>query len=62
VLIPNIRFSEPLRQECQHFLDCIENRCEPQSSGRDGLDVVKVLEAAQISLNKNGCDQEVIQW
>lgn len=62
VLIPNIRFSEPLRQECQHFIDCIQNGCEPQSSGRDGLDVVKILEAAQNSLNKNGSYQEVIQW
>jgi predicted dehydrogenase len=62
VLIPNIRFSEPLRQECQHFLDCIQNGCEPQSGGRDGLEVVKVLEAAQKSLLKNGSYQEVIQW
>jgi predicted dehydrogenase len=62
VLIPNIRFSEPLRLECQHFLECIQNRCEPLSGGRDGLEVVKVLEAAQNSLNKNGAYQEVIQW
>jgi predicted dehydrogenase len=62
VLIPNIRFSEPLRQECQHFLECIQNRCKPQSGGREGLEVVKVLEAAQKSLNKNGSYQEVIQW
>jgi predicted dehydrogenase len=62
VLIPNIRLSEPLRQECQHFLECIQNRCEPLSGGQNGLDVVKVLEAAQLSLNKNGSYQEVIQW
>lgn len=62
ILIPNIRVSEPLRQECQHFLDCIENHCEPRSSGRDGLDVVKVLEAAQRSLQKNGSYNEVIEW
>jgi predicted dehydrogenase len=62
VLIPNIRFGEPLRQECQHFLECIQNRCEPESGGRDGLEVVKVLEAAQKSLIKNGSYHEVIQW
>jgi predicted dehydrogenase len=62
VLIPNIRFSEPLRQECQHFLECIQNHSEPQSCGREGLEVVKVLEAAQKSLDKNGSYQEVIQW
>ncbi len=61
VLIPNIRFSEPLRQECLHFLDCIQAGRRPRSSGRDGLEVVKILEAAQRSLDNN-CNQEVIQW
>ena len=62
VIIPNIRFIEPLRQECQHFLDCISNHREPQSSGQKGLEVVKVLEAAQRSLSENCIHQEVIQW
>jgi len=62
VLVPNIRFSEPLRQECQHFIDCINSGCEPQSNGLDGLEVVKVLEAAQRSLDKNGVHHEVIAW
>lgn len=62
ILIPNVRFTEPLRQECQHFLECINNHCEPVSGGRDGLEVIKVLEAAQLSLSKNGVHNEVIQW
>lgn len=62
VLIPYIRFIEPLRQECQHFIDCIQNGCEPRSSGRDGLEVVKILEAADASLKKHISYQEVIQW
>jgi predicted dehydrogenase len=61
IAIPNIRFTEPLRQECQHFIDCIVSRTEPLSSGRDGWDVVKILEAAQRSLD-NGSTTEVIQW
>jgi predicted dehydrogenase len=61
ITIPNIRFIEPLRQECQHFIDCIVNRSEPRSSGRDGWQVVKILAAAQHSL-ANGSTQEVIQW
>lgn len=61
ITIPNIRFSEPLRQECQHFLDCIVNHTEPCSSGREGLEVIKILEAAQYSLT-NGQKPEVIQW
>jgi predicted dehydrogenase len=59
VVIPHIRFVEPLRLECQHFVDCILNGQAPQSNGRAGLRVIQVLEAADRSL-KNGGAQEVI--
>jgi len=52
---------EPLRVECQHFLDCICDGSEPRSSGRAGVRVVKVLEAAQRSL-MNGGAWEKVQW
>jgi predicted dehydrogenase len=61
IIIPNIRISEPLRQECQHFLDSISNNTKPCSSGIEGLNVVKILEAAEHSI-KNGSTQEVIAW
>lgn len=61
IVIPNIRFVEPLRQECQHFLDSIINHTQPWSNGYDGLRVVKILEAAEYSM-KNGSKQEVIEW
>lgn len=61
ITIPSFRFVEPLREECQHFLDCIVNKIEPRSSGRDGLQVIKVLEAAERSM-KNGSTREEIQW
>lgn len=38
--------SEPLRLECTHFLECIENRKSPISDGKNGIDVVRVLEEA----------------
>ncbi len=60
VLVPNIHFVEPLRLECQHFLDCIIKHAEPQSSGRVGLKVVQILETAQRSL-QNGGTQEIIK-
>ncbi len=49
VIIPNIRFTEPLQKECQHFLDCISNHSVPQTDGQAGLEVVKIIEAAQRS-------------
>ena len=59
--MPNIRFTEPLLQECQHFVDSIINHTEPKSSGRNGLRVVKILEAAQRSLTKSAT-HELIPW
>lgn len=49
--IPKISGGEPLRTECQHFLDCITDRQKPASDGVNGLRVLKVLEAAQRSLD-----------
>lgn len=54
ITIPHLKIDEPLRLECQHFLDCVRERKQPRSDGRDGLRVVKVLDAAQQSLHKNG--------
>jgi len=45
---------EPLRTACEHFLHCIERHVPPRSDGRDGLRVVRVLEAAQRSLDQEG--------
>jgi predicted dehydrogenase len=61
IVIPNVRILEPLKQECQHFVDSINNHTEPCSSGADGLRVIKILEAAQRSMS-NGSHHELIQW
>ena len=61
ITIPNIHFVEPLLQECQHFVDCMIHHTEPKSSGRDGLRVVKILEAAQRSMTKSAT-HELIPW
>lgn len=39
--------SEPLRIECQHFLDCLKTREKPRSDGWNGVAVVEILEEAQ---------------
>lgn len=44
---------EPLRLECQHFLDCIQHRHNPTTDGRNGVDVLRVLEACQISIEQH---------
>jgi len=52
--IPRIGNDEPLRIECQHFVDCILNDEQPRSDGRDALNVVRVLEAMERSLREGG--------
>ena len=54
ITIPHVKSGEPLRLECLHFIDCVENRKQPLSDGQDGLRVVQVLDAAQRSLKNNG--------
>jgi UDP-2-acetamido-3-amino-2,3-dideoxy-glucuronate N-acetyltransferase len=46
----NLDACEPLRAECQHFLDCITSRAAPISDGAEGLRVLRVLDACQRSL------------
>jgi len=45
---------EPLRLECQHFLECIETRHKPRTDGNSGLRVLQILDACQKSLKQRG--------
>ena len=44
VFLPRVDLAEPLSLECRHFLDCIEKRAKPISDGKQGFEVVRVLE------------------
>jgi predicted dehydrogenase len=52
--IPKVAASQPLRNECDHFLDCIETGDTPITDGREGLAVVRVLEAIDASIRDGG--------
>jgi UDP-2-acetamido-3-amino-2,3-dideoxy-glucuronate N-acetyltransferase len=45
---------EPLRVECEHFLDCVAMRRVPRTSGETGVRVLQVLEACEESLKQTG--------
>ena len=45
---------EPLRMECEHFLHCIDTGESPRTDGAEGLRVLKILNASQHSLDKQG--------
>jgi predicted dehydrogenase len=51
---PAISRREPLRIELEHFLECAREGVEPRTGGREGLGVVRVLDALQRSLDANG--------
>lgn len=59
IYIPKIEMVEPLRNECAHFVECIEQGTTPRTDGYNGLRVVQVLEAAQRSLDEGGIAMSV---
>jgi predicted dehydrogenase len=54
ITIPFIPWQEPLKIECEHFLDCVRTGSRPLTDGQQGLAVVAVLEAADRSLRDGG--------
>ena len=51
---PYIKQDEPLKTECQHFLDCIHGGPTPLTDGNRGLEVVQILEASSESIKQDG--------
>jgi predicted dehydrogenase len=54
ITLPWVPLKEPLSIEVQHFLDCCDSGATPRSDGRDGLRVVRVLEAVDESMAAGG--------
>ena len=46
--------TEPLREECNHFLECIQSSKQPLTNAQSGIHVLKVLHACQQSIEQNG--------
>lgn len=59
--IPQISNAEPLACECRHFLERVRDRKAPRSDGWDGVRVLRVLEAAQKSLESKGMPVDIDQ-
>jgi len=60
ITAPYVRMAEPLSIEIQHFLDCCESGETPRSDGRDGLRVVRVLEAVDESMATGGAPVDTV--
>ncbi|BAY83955.1 oxidoreductase domain protein [Calothrix parasitica NIES-267] len=48
--VVDVAASEPLKIECEHFLNCLQSREKPRSDGWNGVAVVEILEKAQLAL------------
>jgi predicted dehydrogenase len=53
IFSPRISSGEPLRLECEHFVEAIKNGTAPRSDGQSGLRVVRVLERLQEDLERS---------
>jgi predicted dehydrogenase len=54
IVIPKVAPGEPLKAECEHFLECIESGRAPLTGGAEGVAVVEALEAMARSVAHGG--------
>jgi predicted dehydrogenase len=59
IYVPYVKQEEPLKTECQHFLDCIKHGTTPLTDGKNGLELVRILEATSESLKQGGAPVEL---
>jgi predicted dehydrogenase len=59
IISPRIEPVEPLKNQCRHFLECVRSGKRPISSGVEGREVVRVLEAVNRSIESRGTQVEV---
>jgi UDP-2-acetamido-3-amino-2,3-dideoxy-glucuronate N-acetyltransferase len=53
-------YDEPLRQECKHFIECIETRSKPRSDGEEGLRTLRVIQKCYESMRNRHVGTKVI--
>lgn len=61
IVSPKLDVSEPMKNECRHFLECVCSGNPPLTNGRDGEQVVRVLEAVDGSIALKGAPVEVME-
>jgi UDP-2-acetamido-3-amino-2,3-dideoxy-glucuronate N-acetyltransferase len=59
--VVDLEAGEPLRAECQHFLNCVKTRTSPVSDGTEGLRVLRVLDACQRAVGNGAIRIDVLE-
>lgn len=57
--VPKIEETEALKEEIAHFIRCIQQGLAPLTGGEAGLQLVRILEAADRSMKKNGAPEKI---
>jgi predicted dehydrogenase len=60
IVSPRIEVSEPLKNQCSHFVDCIRTGNQPLTDSRAGRDVVRVMNAIDASIKQKGVPVPVV--
>ena len=59
IICPKIEMAEPLKMQCEHFIDCVINSKRPFTDGKNGLEVVRIMKAIERSIKQNGTVQQL---
>ena len=59
ISVPKVPPGEPLATQCAHFLECIATGKDPLTGGREGIAVVRALEAMQRSIRAGGREEQL---
>lgn len=59
IISPRLSMNEPLKTQCEHFIECILNKKEPLTNGLNGYEIVRVLESIDESIKLNGQPIEI---
>lgn len=59
IISPRVPVNEPLKAQCSHFLDCVTEQQQPFTDGRQGVEVVRVMEAIDRSIQNRGIPVEI---
>jgi predicted dehydrogenase len=54
ILIPHVSLGEPLKTECDHFIDCVAHGATPRTPASDAVEVVRALKAIDRSMQNSG--------
>jgi predicted dehydrogenase len=59
IISPRIEIKEPLKEQCNHFLDCVSQKIPPFTDGKSGLEVVTIMRAIDHSVENNGTPTKI---